>query len=159
MFQKVISIKGQGKSLVVSHKVALCITSTSIVQSSYFLYLSIFVQRGDLGPDFFVCCAQLLSRASLLATPWTVTLQAPLSVGFSRQEYWSWLPCPPPGALPNSGIKPRSPASQVDSLLSEPPGKPLFYVLKATQYIDYGYAIVYLKNLHFQYAVVVIFTF
>ena len=44
--------------------------------------------------------------------------------GFSRQEYWSGLPCPPPGDLPNPGIKPRSPKFQVDSLLSEPPGNP-----------------------------------
>ena len=46
-----------------------------------------------------------------------------LSMGFPRQEYWSELPCPPPGDLPNSGIKPRSPALQADSLPSEPPGK------------------------------------
>ena len=45
--------------------------------------------------------------------------------GFSRQEYWSGLPCPPPGDLPNSGIEPRPPALQADSLPSEPPGKPL----------------------------------
>ena len=57
-------------------------------------------------------------------TPWTVAHQAPLSMGFSRQKYWSGLPCPPPGGLPNSGIKPRSPALQADSLPSEPPGKP-----------------------------------
>ena len=44
--------------------------------------------------------------------------------GFSRQEYWSGLTCPPPGDLPNLGTKPRSPTSQVDSLPSEPPGKP-----------------------------------
>ena len=44
--------------------------------------------------------------------------------GFSKQEYWSQLACPPPGDLPNAGIEPRSPALQVDSLLSEPPGKP-----------------------------------
>jgi len=46
-------------------------------------------------------------------------------MGFSRQEYWSGLPCPPPGDLPNPGIKPRSLALQVESLPSEPPGKPL----------------------------------
>ena len=46
-------------------------------------------------------------------------------MGFSRQEYWSGLPCPPPGDLPNPGIKPRPPTLQVDSLLSEPPGKPI----------------------------------
>ena len=45
-------------------------------------------------------------------------------MGFSRQGYWSGLPCPPPGDLPNPGIEPRSPALQVDSLLSEPPRKP-----------------------------------
>ena len=51
--------------------------------------------------------------------------QAPPSLGFSREEYWSGLPYPPPGDLPNPGIEPRSPALQEDSLLSEPPGKPL----------------------------------
>ena len=56
-------------------------------------------------------------------TPWTAAHQAPLSMGFPRQEYWSGLPCPPPGDLPNPGIKARSPALQADSLPSEPPGK------------------------------------
>ena len=51
--------------------------------------------------------------------------QAPLSMGFSRQECWSGLPYPSPGDLPNPGIKPGSPALQADTLLSEPPGKPL----------------------------------
>ena len=50
--------------------------------------------------------------------------QAPLSIEFSRQEYWSVLPFPSPGDLPNPGFKPRSPALQADSLQSEPPGKP-----------------------------------
>ena len=52
----------------------------------------------------------------LLKTPWTVACLAPVSVGFSRPEYWSGLPCPPPGDLPNPGIKPRSPTLQADSL-------------------------------------------
>ena len=56
--------------------------------------------------------------------PSTVARQAPLSMGFSRQEYWSGLPFPSPADLPNPGTEPRSPALQVDSLLSEPPGKP-----------------------------------
>ena len=56
-------------------------------------------------------------------TPRTVACQALLSMGFSRQEYWSGLPCLPQGELPNPGIKPRSPTLQVDSLPSEPPGK------------------------------------
>ena len=64
-----------------------------------------------------------LSCVQLFATPWTVAYQAPLSMGFSRQEYWSGLPFPSPGDLPDPGIEPRSPALRTDSLLSEPPGK------------------------------------
>ena len=56
-------------------------------------------------------------------TPWTVALQAPLSVGFSRQEYWSGLPFRPPGDHPYPGIEPGSPALQADSFLSKSPGK------------------------------------
>ena len=59
-----------------------------------------------------------------LATPWTVTCQAPLSMEFSGQEYWSELPFPSPGDLPDPGIKPRSPALQADSLPSELQGSP-----------------------------------
>ena len=65
-------------------------------------------------------------------TPWTVARQAPLSMGFSRQEYWSGLPFPSPGDLSNSGIKPRSPALQVDSSPSVP-GKPKLIELQNTQ--------------------------
>ena len=57
-----------------------------------------------------------LSRVRLFATPWTVTYQAPLSMGFSRQEYWSGLPLPSPGDLPDPGIEPWSPAFQADAL-------------------------------------------
>ena len=58
-----------------------------------------------------------------LCDPWTVAHQAPLSVGFSRQEYCSGLPFPSPGDLPNPGIEPRSPTLQADVLPSEPPRK------------------------------------
>ena len=54
---------------------------------------------------------QSLSRVRLFATLWTVADQAPLSTGFSRKEYWSGLPCPPPGDLPDPGIKFESPAA------------------------------------------------
>ena len=67
---------------------------------------------------------KLLSRVRLFVTPWTVAHQASPSMGFSRQEYWSGLPFPSPGDLPDPGIKPRSPALQADALTSEPPGKP-----------------------------------
>ena len=66
---------------------------------------------------------KLLSRVQLFATPWTIASQAPLSMGLSRQEYWSGLPFPSPGDLPNPGIEPGSPALQADTLSSEPPGK------------------------------------
>ena len=62
------------------------------------------------------------SRVRLFATPWTVAYQSPQSMGFSRQEYWSTLPFPSPGDLPNPGIKSASPALQADALPSEPPG-------------------------------------
>ena len=65
-----------------------------------------------------------LSRVWLFVASWTVPCQAPLSMWFSRQEYWSRLPFPSPGDLPNPGIKPKSPALQADSLPSEPPQKP-----------------------------------
>ena len=65
-----------------------------------------------------------LSRVRLFATPWTVAYQAPLSMGFSRQEYWNRVPFPSPGDLPDPGIEPWSSALQADTLPSEPPGKP-----------------------------------
>ena len=61
-----------------------------------------------------------LSRVRLFVIPWTIAHQAPPSMGFSRQEYWSGLPLPSPGDLPDPGIKPRSPALQADALTSEP---------------------------------------
>ena len=64
-----------------------------------------------------------LSHVRLFATPWSVARQAPPSMGFSRQEYWSGLPFPSPGDLPDPGIEPGSPALQADALLSDPPGK------------------------------------
>ena len=73
----------------------------------------------------------VLNHAQLLATPWTVALQASLSMGFPRQEYWSGLPFPSSWDLPNPGIEPGSPTLQADSLLSEPPGKP---------YLELGYS-------------------
>ena len=63
-----------------------------------------------------------LSHVRLFAIPWTVVYQASLSMGFSRQEYWSRLSFPSPGDLPDPGIDPRSPALQADALPSEPPG-------------------------------------
>ena len=79
----------------------------------YFLFMTLLA----------VCVCVSLSVLSESATPSTVAHQAPLSKGFSRQEYWSGLPFPSPGDLPDPGIEPTFPALQADSLLSEPPGK------------------------------------
>ena len=66
----------------------------------------------------------LVAQSQLFATPWTAACQAPWSMRFSRQEYWSGLPFSRPGNLPDPGIEPGSPVLQADSLPYEPPGKP-----------------------------------
>ena len=72
-------------------------------------------------------CRAVLSHVQLFATPWTITLQAPLSMGFSLQENWSGMPFPPSGDLPDPGVKPTSPASHALAggfFTIEPLGKP-----------------------------------
>ena len=73
-----------------------------------------------------------LSRVQLFATLWTVAYQASPSMRFSRQEYWSGLPFPSPGDLPNPGIEPGSPALQANTVTSEPPGKPYYTFIRET---------------------------
>ena len=75
-----------------------------------------------------MCVSRSLSHVSLFETPWTVAHQAPLSMGLSRKQYWSGLPCPSPGDLSDPRIEPGSPAEESDSLPSEPPGKPEKYI-------------------------------
>ena len=70
-------------------------------------------------------CVQSLSRVWLFAALWTVACQAPLSLGFSRQEILEWVAIPFSRGSPDPGTEPGSPALQADSLKSEPPGKPL----------------------------------
>ena len=72
-----------------------------------------------------ICQNRLFKKLKQYLPPGSRAYQAPLSVGFSRQEYWSGLPFPSPGDLPNPGIEPRYPALQADALPSEPPGKPI----------------------------------
>ena len=67
----------------------------------------------------------MLSHMRLFVTPWTVALQAPLSMGFSRQEYWTGLPFPPPGDLSDPGIKVTSPALAGGFFTTETPGNPI----------------------------------
>ena len=71
----------------------------------------------------------MLSCVSFV-TPWSVVRQAPLSMGFFGQEYWSGLPFPSPGDLPDPGIEPASPAFTGGFFTTEPPGKPVFANLK-----------------------------
>ena len=81
-------------------------------------------QGGHPEEGFLGCVrAHSLSDVQLFGTPWTAARQAPLSMGFSRQEYWSGLPFPPPGDLPNSEIEPESPALAGGFFTTEPPGK------------------------------------
>ena len=79
----------------------------------------------------------VMSESARLLCPW----------GFSRQEYWSGLPCPPPGDLPNPGINPRSPTLQVDSLLSKPPVKPTYMYIHIYIYMYVCMYIPYWLNL------------
>ena len=72
-------------------------------------------------PSVLKSRSEAKSLSHVFATQWTVAHQAPPSMGFSRQEYWSGLPFPSPGDLPNTGIEPRSPILQADALTSEPP--------------------------------------
>ena len=74
----------------------------------------------------YVCILCMLSRFNhvRLCEPMTIAYQAPLSMKLSRKKYWSGLPFPSPGDLPNPGIRPGSPGLQADTSPSEPPGKP-----------------------------------
>ena len=82
------------------------------------------VMNADLCSQICVCKHVLVAQSCpTLCDPWTAAHQAPLSMRFSRQGYWSGLPLPSPGDLPNPRIKPRSPALQADSLLTKLQGK------------------------------------
>ena len=100
-------------------------------QWAHFLVTKCYLHTSSLHPYDYIGQkkerkkVKSLSHVQLFATLWTVAHQAPLSMGFSRPEYWSGLPFPSPGDLPNPGIELRSPALQTDSLLSEPQGSPM----------------------------------
>ena len=93
-------------------------------------FLNVLVLLSLFMSTVVTCVLSCISRVQLFATPWTVALQAPPSMGFSRQESCSGLPFPPPGDLPTPGIEPASPTSavspalQLDSLSTGPLGKP-----------------------------------
>ena len=106
----------------------------------YFLYLwspypsdvplSIIHFRIIFNTFLFVVVVCWLILVQLFATPWTVAHQAPLSMGFSRQEHWSGLPFPAPGDLPDPGTEPMSSALTGGFVTTESPGKPTFLLIK-----------------------------
>ena len=135
----IISTKGgEGRHLEVgfthTHSAVLSWVDSSrpvtVAQQAHYLWDSPGKNTG-VGCLFLLQCMKVQSESKVaqlcltICDPWTVAQQAPLSMRFSRQEYWSGLPFPSPGNLPNPGIEPRSPTLQADTLTSEPPGKPI----------------------------------
>ena len=114
-FTQITQVREQDFNLTLSVSSQL-IYLVTIVLITYIFYLQVSTSRLKV---------KSLSRVQLFVTLWSIAHQAPLSMGFSRQEYWSGLPFPSPGDLPNSGIEPSSPALQAGSLTSELPGSPL----------------------------------
>ena len=93
--------------------------------------LNLSQPQGHISHCMHACMVSRFSCVWLFATLWIITHQAPLSKGFSRQECWSGLPCPPPGGLPDPGIKPKSLVSaalQADSLPTKSLGKPVSHI-------------------------------
>ena len=106
------SSKKQGKRKMKSSMCSICLITSGWRKASRHLYGE---RRSEV---------KSLSLVWLFATPWTVAYKAPLSMEFSRQEYWSGLPFPSPGDHPDPGIEPGFPTLQADTLPSEPPGQP-----------------------------------
>ena len=92
-------------------------------------FMSPAVAGGFFTTSATIVKAKSLSRVRLFVTPWTVAYQASQSMEFSRQEYWSGLPFPSPGDLPNPGIEPGSPTLQANALPFELPGKPTITII------------------------------
>ena len=102
---------------------------------------------------YFAQCVKVkvksLSCVQFFRTPWTAAYQAPPSMGFSRQEYWSGLPFLSPGDLPDPGIEPGSPTLQTDTLPSEPPGKSVLpcYKCMHKMFNTFNTSIIFFKQL------------
>ena len=110
--------------------IIICILLTYIVYT-YYIYIYIYIYILFMYIYIVSLHAYVLSHVWPFATPCTVPYQAPLSMGFWRQEYWSGMPFPPPGNLPNPEIKPGSPATPalaVNAFTTEPPGNPHIHI-------------------------------
>ena len=107
-----------------------CLCLNFLMLSTQYFLLTVFalhtmdcLSRG-LYP-WIAVAVESLSHVWVFASPWPIARQAPLSMGFSRQEYRSGLPCPPPGDLPDPGVESASPALPGGFFNDEPPGKPV----------------------------------
>ena len=136
-FRQAVSSVAQLCRLFATPRTATCQASLSITNPQSLLKLMsielvmpsnhLILCRPLLLPSIFPSIRVFSVMSNSFVTPWTVAHQAPLSVGFSRQEYWSGLPCPPPGDLPYPGIKPVSlafPALAGRFFTTRAPGKP-----------------------------------
>ena len=128
----------------------IILTVTLFVKFILIIYMEdlknpVYRTRESIDVSFHFCCfsapwlsalSEMKVKASrtVFAIPWTAVCPAPLSVVFYRQEYWSELPFPSLGDLPEPGIEPRSPSLQADALTSEPPGKPSVVNLNQSPY-------------------------
>ena len=117
-------ISPRGKNIIYSFKILLSTYCMLRNMLSYMLWYKCC-------ECVCVCVLSHFHHVQFFVTPSTIAHQAPLFMGFSQQEYWHRLPCPPLGELPNPGTKPTSPALQVDSLLAEPRGKPQYNCYEA----------------------------
>ena len=116
------SLSGRRQSLAVLMNWN-CISITREMKQGKIVVVGLLKARG-VGLESLCACSVTKSCPTLCDPMDCSPRQAPRSMGFSRQEYWRGWPCPPPGDLPNPGIKLRSPALQADFLPSEPPGRP-----------------------------------
>ena len=140
--RSVVSDSLQPYGLYIAHQAPL---PTGILQAKILEWVAMSASRGSY--TIFQTYqtnkrkkVKLLSHIQLFATPWTVAYQASPSMGFSRQEYWSRLPFPSPGDLPDPGMEPGSPPLQADALPSELPEKPKhinFSIMKQRQEIGF----------------------
>ena len=114
---------------------ALSLYALSFEFFFYCFYVGkVYVNKWNVCVCVCVCVCEPLRHVQLFATPWTVAHQAPLSMGFPSQEYWSGLPLPPPGDLPHPGVKPRSPTLASLFCTTEPPGTIPTYPSRGTQF-------------------------
>ena len=128
--------------------VSFCTVLLLSQQSIVLCYVSLFLFQKETTLDQetypllnIICCVctQLLRRVQLFAIPWTVVAhQAPLSLGFPKQEYWSGLPFPSPGDLPNPGIKLASPALTGGFFITEPQRKLYIYIYISLKKVSLG---------------------